>query len=217
MGKSKRLGLVGLAAIAALAGGLLFSQMMSAVAGDLSIGSKDIAPGASGTVNLSSDVGDPGLGAWTVDITYDPDVVTVDDCTEGDAGSVCNPAYTANQVRVTGASATGKEGDTVLSEITFTCGSDVGSSDLTLTINVFADATVGDPQDIDANVTNGEINCAVPPTAVPATATVTNLGPTGTGGDDSGGSLTWVIAALAGVGLVGIAGYGVLRARSRRA
>lgn len=42
-----------------------------------------------------------GLGAWTIDITYDQSVVSVGDCMD-DSGSSCSAAYGAGTVRVTG-------------------------------------------------------------------------------------------------------------------
>ena len=115
-------------------------------------------------------------------------------------------------VRITGASAGGLDGDTVLGSITFECGADEGTSDLTIIINVFADATIGDPQDLNPSITNGSFECTgdvVAPTVLP---------PTGTGGpmSDSGGSLGWLVALLAVIGVAGLAtAYGAMRMRAR--
>ena len=100
----------------------------------------------------------PGMGAWTIDIGYDPAVVSVGDCAVYE-GSVCNPAYNDSTVRIAGAVALGLEGATALATITFTC--DVaGSSPLTVGVDVLADATIGDPQPVEATVEDGEITCA---------------------------------------------------------
>ena len=216
--KRIRFGLVGAAAVGlVLVAGLLVSAQVSAQDGPtLSVGDGEAAPGEEATVAVTANVPD-GLGAWTLDITYDPDVVTPTDCDSGDANSVCNTEYAADQVRVTGASAQGIDEETVLGNITFECGDAEDESDLTIVINVFADATIGAPVDIsaDTEVTNGSITCAEP--APVPTATVRVIVPTGTGGaTDSGSSgLGWIIAVLAGAGLAGIAGFGALRLRAR--
>ena len=104
-----------------------------------------------------------------MDITYDPAVVSVADC-EPEEGGVCNAAYTADSVRITGASASGVEGETVLGTITFECGDAEDTSALTLAVSVFADSTPGDPTDITETASNGSVECAVaPPTNTPTT------------------------------------------------
>jgi hypothetical protein len=114
---------------------------------------------------------DPGLGAWTIDITFDPALVTLADCVP-QQGGVCNPDFDSDTVRITGASANGLDGDAVLGSLTFLCDVE-GTSDLSISISTLADATVGDPQPIDAAVSPGEIACQEPvPTATPrATST----------------------------------------------
>jgi hypothetical protein len=200
-----------------LAGGLFLAVQVGAVSGDLSIGSATAAPGDSASVDLVSDVGDPGLGAWTVDISYDADVVSVSECSP-EEGGVCNPEFDSDTVRITGASATGLEGETVLGTITFDCADEEGESDLTLAVEVFADATVGEPADIDETVTDGSITCAEEEPAPAATATrAPGIGDVGQGPTSGSSDMTWVIAALAGLGLAAMAGYGVLRVRTRDA
>lgn len=219
--KSMRLGLLATAAVLALVGGLMVAQV-SAQGPELSVGDGVAAPGDSVTVDVTANVPD-GLGAWTLDITYDPDVVTATDC-EPDNGSVCNVDYldTGTTVRVTGASANGLDEESVLAAITFECADAEGESPLEITISVFADATVGAPQDIsgDTTVSDGSVTCEVPaPTATggpAATATVGGVPDVGSGpsdGSDSG--LGWVIAALAGAGVAALAGFGALRMRTR--
>lgn len=216
--KSKGLGLVAAAAVAAIGVGLLVSTAL-AISGTVGIGSATAEPGGQATVALTSNVGAPGLGAWTVDITYDPAVVSVADC-EPEEGGVCNAAYTADSVRITGASASGVEGETVLGTITFECGDAEDTSALTLAVSVFADSTPGDPTDITETASNGSVECAVaPPTNTPApeaTATTAPVLPrTGTGGGSEGG-LGWLIAALGVTGLAAVVGFGALRVRGRR-
>ena len=70
-------------------------------------------------------------------------------------------------MRFTGASAGGIEGTNKLAEILFSCDAQ-GTSALTLTIQVFADATVVDPQPLDCTVQTGPNVCGVQgPTPTP--------------------------------------------------
>ena len=218
----KRLGLgvAVLGALLAVAG--FVAGSVFAISGSMSISDGSAEPGGTGTVELRSDVGSaPGLGAWTVDITYDPTVVSVTDC-EAEEGGVCNPAFTADSIRITGASANGVDGDALLGTITFECADEEATTDLTLALDVFADATVGDPQPIDpATVVDGSFACEVPPTAGPTTAATATLPAddvasvgTGTGSDSAG--MSWVIVALAGAGLFALTSVTALRMSARR-
>lgn len=213
--KGLKVGVIAIAALAAIVSGLVFAAQVSGQDDTVSIGDGTAAPGESGTVDLEAlGIGDPGLGAWTIDITYDTAVVSVDDCAPA-AGGVCNPAFGEDTIRVTGASATGLEGDTSLATITFTCADEEASTDLTISINVFADATIGDPQDIDATISDGSFTCEVPAPADP-TATVVAVPDVGDGTGTSGGSsLLWVVALLAAIGAAGVLGFGALRVRAR--
>ena len=210
-----KLGLLATAAVLALVGGLMVAQV-SAQEPSLSVGDGEAAPGDDVTVQVIANVPD-GLGAWTLDISYDPDVATAIDC-EGDSGSVCNPDYldAGDTVRVTGASL-GLDEESVLADITFTCADAEGETDLTIAVSVFQDAGVGDAsQPIDITPSNGSISCAKPVVVVAGTATA--LPPTGQGygsTSDSDSGLGWLIAALAGAGVAGIAAFGALRLRSR--
>jgi len=100
----------------------------------------------------------PGLGAWTVDVTYDGSVVTATGCS-GLAGGVCNATFHATTARVTGAVGGGYVGNTDLASISFRCIAE-GQTTLTLNVLVLADATAGSPQPISASVQNGTITCS---------------------------------------------------------
>jgi hypothetical protein len=211
-GVNKMRFLLGAAAtgLAIVAGFLLWAQV-SAQSASIALGDGSAAPGEEASVDLTANVPD-GLGAWTLDISYDADVVTPTDCDGGDANSVCNTEYADGTVRVTGASAQGIDEEVILSTITFSC-DDEGDSDLSISVSVLADATIGDPQDItDYDLSDGSITCAVEePTEEP-----TQLPPTGSGfGGDSGMSLAWLIAALSLAGVAGVAGLGALGLRNR--
>jgi hypothetical protein len=206
--KTLRLGLLGAATVVAVGVVFVASQVWAA-AGTASVGSETVAPGEQGSVSVEAlGVEAPGLGAWTIDIVYDPDVVTAVGCSTTQASSVCNADFAADTVRLTGATATGLEGDTGLGSITFECGDEEGSSPLQVSLFTFADATLGGPVDIDATTVDGVFACEEEPEpALPVT---------GTGGGSSGGSLSWYIAALAAAGVAGVVGFGALRLRARR-
>ncbi len=212
--KGLRIGLVGAAAIAVvLIGGMLLAGTASAQGGaGLDVHDGSAAPGEEGSVDVGAhDIGGEGLGAWTVDISYDTSVITAVDCS-AEQGGVCNNEFGDGVVRVTGASAGGLDGDTVLGSITFECADAEGSSALTISVNVFADATIGDPQDIDVTISNGTFDCEE------AGPLPTDLPPVGTGvvSDGSGSSLSWLVALLAVVGAAGlVAAYGTMRMRAR--
>ena len=209
--------LVGIAAVAVmLVGGLVFAGQAVAQEDTVSISDGSAEPGGEGDVTLEAlGIGGEGLGAWTIDISYDTSVISAVDC-EPEQGGVCNPEFDDGVVRITGASANGLDDDTLLGTITFECGDDAGTSDLSLSVEVFADATIGDPQDIDFTATDGEFECAEAPTATPP-GIIPDEGPVvGTGPGSSDSSFGWLVALLAGAGALGLAaGYGALRVRSR--
>jgi hypothetical protein len=212
----KRLGLGAAALGVALTIAGFVAGSVLAVGGSITMGSGSAEPGGSGTVDLTADVGAPGLGAWTVDISYDSSVVTVADCAPAQGG-VCNPAYATDTIRITGASASGLRGETVLGTITFDCGDEAGTSPLTMALDVFADATIGDPTDISpADVNDGEFACEVAPTAGPTnTPGPGGLPPTGFGGSDGSGT-NWVLVALVGAGLAALTSLTAFRLSARR-
>ena len=172
----------------------------------IKIGSGTAAVGGRAAVELEAlDVPEPGLGAWTIDAAYDTGIVSAVSCTPGSDGlSVCNPEFADDTVRVTGANIDGLPGDSTLASITFECEAE-GSSDLTLTVQVLADATIGNPQTIEAFTIDGEITCtpsAPAPTPTPTPPPVLPKAGSGGGfGWDSGSPLSWLIAGLAGAGI----------------
>ena len=201
---------------AALVAVLVLAGSAFAQDGGVSISDGSAATDGSGDVTLDvSDVGDPGLGAWTIDISFDNDLLTASDCT-AEQGGVCNPEFEDTMVRITGASAGGLEGDTNLGSITFDCSGE-GESDLTISISVFADATIGDPQTLDPTVSNGTFTCGgVEDTPTPIGPGPTSIGPVGTGLTSGGSSsVSWLVALFAVIGLAVLAtGYGVARMRA---
>ncbi len=194
--KAIKLGLVAVAAIAALViGGAAFAQGGAAV----SISAGAAQTGESGDVTVqASDIGAPGLGAWTIDIIYDTSVVTATDCTP-EQGGVCNPNYADGVVRLTGATASGLEGDSTLGTSEFECGDTTGTTYLELELSSFADATLGAPADIsdDVTVIDEMFTCS----------TVTGTPSAGSSFGSDGTSYGWLIALLAvlGMGTVAVA------------
>lgn len=126
----------------------------------LSIAPVSAGVGAEAVVELRAlGVSGPGLGAWTLQVDYDGGVLSVASCAvTSEALSVCNPSAGPGAVRVAGASPTGLRGDVTLAAITFRCQS-AGSSSLEITAETLADATVGDPREIDETVEAGELTC----------------------------------------------------------
>ena len=195
-------------------GGLMIASQVFAATGTVHITDGTAAVGEDGSVDLHAfDVTEPGLGAWTIDIFYDPDVVTATACSAAQGG-VCNAEFADDAVRITGAVAVGLEGDSTLGSITFECGDAAGESPLEISIFTFADGTLGGPLDIDATTQDGTFTCTEEgptPTEAP------QLPSTGAAGTPGGDSMSWIIAALSGLGLASMAAYGALRFRSSRA
>lgn len=162
--------LTGVAMFAALVVGLFSVAGVAAQTPAVSVGALTTSVGLEGTVALEAhDIGPPGLGAWTIDITYDSAVASAAGCA-AEHGGICNLGFGANTIRVTGISAFGLEGDSLLATITFACVS-VGVSELSLSLDVLADATPGAPTTIDAATNHGSVTCAEEGTALPPTPT----------------------------------------------
>ena len=127
----------------------------------ISIDSASLSVGAEGSVSVNAlNISDPGLGAWTIDITYNSAVASAEACIP-QQGGVCNPAFESNIVRITGAAAQGIIGDNSLGAIVFRCNA-VGTSPLTVNVPLLVDGTIGDPQPILAFAQNGTIACSAP-------------------------------------------------------
>ena len=222
------------AAIALIAGIAIISQVFAQMP-TVVVSSATINPGASGTLNLTArDIGAPGLGAWEIGITYDASLVTATACAP-QAGSVCNPNFASNRVQVVGANPAGLVGTTSLANITFRCNGE-GTTELNVVIDVFSDATTGGPRPINPGINAGRITCedsvglpAVPttqprPTAAPGDdtdtdddvddepqATAVSTLPSSGSGTGSSSITSWLIAALATLGLVTLVSLGASR------
>lgn len=142
----------------------------------ISVGSTSIGPSGERSVDVRAhNIAAPGLGAWTIDVTYDAAVVTVAGCS-AQQGGICNAAFGPHVVRIVGSNAAGVAGTSTLGSIRFSC-DQLGVSALTPAAPIFADATVGHPQNIDEAVQAGSVMCKAeePPTDTPtSTFTPTN-------------------------------------------
>jgi hypothetical protein len=137
------------------------------------------------------------VGAWTIDVQYDPDVVDPVECVAYNCG-VCSTAFRSDTLRVTGASATGLTGDFDLATLVFRCAEGLGRTELTITREIWGSSIPEEPP-LDSKIVEGFINCEKPvveksspvPTPIPQPV----LPPTGSG--SRGDSIPlWPFAAL---------------------
>lgn len=199
----------------------------------LTIGSAAAPPGATVAVELVAEATPPGIGAYTIDIQYDPSLLTIVGCVPAASGlALCNPVVSAGAVRFTGADAAGLTGRVVLGGIVFTAGPGEGVSPLSVKVVQLTDPA---PNAISVSPQNGsvtiraDITPSVPPTSTGgptvflaaearagATAGVQQANDAAPGsGEDSGGSGVglWLLAAA---GLLFVAGALWVAARMRR-
>ena len=209
---------------AALGAGLIAATAAVAITSSVHVTSATAAPGGEATVALVANVpGEPGVGAWTIDIQYDNTALSILGCEPHPTG-VCNATFSDNLARFTGASASGLVGEVTLGTATFECIAK-GVSSLEPIISVFGSA-VGPPEAIDITVSSGEVTCVEEPTPTSTAAatakpvaTATAPAPTlpDTGGGPAGGdAIGWLVIALAAAGLAVIAGFAALRAAGGR-
>jgi hypothetical protein len=195
------------AAIVAIAAGAAVLIAGQALAQGPSVSATDGSGGIGDRVDVelsASEIEAPGLAAWSIDISYDPDILEAVSCTpSANTGTqVCNEAFSDSSMRLAGASATGLTGDPELATARFECIA-AGTSPIEIGLVTFADGTLGDPQPIDASVNNGEIRCA-------GAAGLPDSGQ-GAGSDGGNAGLFWVIAALAVAGMAFLMGAQGLR------
>ena len=235
MSSVKGIRLAAAAAIALIAGIAIITQV-SAQLPTIVVSSATINPASTGNINLSArDIGPPGLGAWEIGVVYDSSVVTATACT-AQAGSICNENFASNRVQVVGANPTGLPGTNVLANITFRCNGE-GTTELTVIIDEFADATIGGPRPIGPGINAGRITCedsaGLPDIPRPRPTATDDDDDDGDGDGDDGDDVTtlpssgagtgsssvvsWLIAALATLGLVTLVSLGASRMFAQRA
>lgn len=191
----------------AIAVAVLALLASTAGAQELGIGDATGTVGDEVTVELdATDIGAPGLGAWSLDVIYDNSIVSAVSCdadTATGATNVCNEDYADDTVRAAGAAGVGIEGDTTIMSITFSCDAE-GTSPLEIDVEHFADGTIGGPVEIDATISDGSITCGGEAGGLPSS---------GTGGRSDHGMLFVGMGLLAAVGLAAF-GRGLLGSRS---
>lgn len=174
---TRKFGSTGLAAAAAIVALWLATSLAGAGNASVTLASATTGVGSQATIALNAfDVNAPGLGAWTIDLTYDSDIVSPVEC-EAFQGGLCNPEYAPATLRVVGVSTFGIVGNSPLAAIVFACNQQ-GATEVEVTLNVFADATPGEPTEIGAAVQNGVVTCTTggpAPTPTPTTGPVDAL------------------------------------------
>ena len=130
----------------------------SRITATIQAGSASAAVGAEAQAPVQAlAVAAPGLGAWTINIDYDPAVVSITTC-ESPPPSACNTHKDDHTVRLAGASAPGEQGDVTLMTMTFLCKA-AGTSALKVTVELLADGTIGKPRSITPHAKDGSITC----------------------------------------------------------
>ena len=120
----------------------------------LTIGSLEQTVGDRGSVDLRVIDIEGALGAWTIDLHYDPEIVAAVACDPAE-DDVCELERSSDTIRVTGASAGGLTSDTTLATITFECVA-VGGSSLQLTLLILSIPEII----IEGEIIDGAIDCA---------------------------------------------------------
>jgi serine protease len=110
----------------------------------VSIEAGTVAAGGEATLRLAAHVPPPGLGAFTIDVSYDPSVAQVTAC-QAPPEVICNPAFSSGLVRLAGTSVAGMEGELVLASLTFQAAGPPGSvTDLRVEARSLADIAGAD-------------------------------------------------------------------------
>ena len=133
-----------------------------------------LTPGQDTSVNVSAKIITGSIGAWTVDVHYDPTLVKLTDC-KAASGSVCNVNLAKDTLRVVGASAAGLTGSDVLATLTLAA---AGESTGATTLHVqTSDLTNARGAPVVATATDGQVDLGagspVRPAATPSLASTT--------------------------------------------
>jgi hypothetical protein len=177
-------------------------------------------------VTISVQVSGSAVGAWGINVAYDPSLVTPTSCSGGDNGTCNLQSPTKNNaVYLNGSKLSGVSGSNVtLGTITFHAGATTGTSPLTVTLTTLADTDTNAITGVTP--TNGSITIATPtasPSPSPSPTVAATAAPTATAaalpksggplGDSSSISLAWLLGAAA---LMVVAGGAWTLARARR-
>ncbi|MDZ4278287.1 MAG: hypothetical protein U1B78_04020, partial [Dehalococcoidia bacterium] len=132
----------------------------AAVDGRLTVQSLALNVGEEGSVVLhAGEISEPGVGTWTLDVTYDPNLLILTDCVP-EEHSVCVPDLAPDTVRITGATAVGLYPDVTLALFTFRCQA-IGVSPLTIGVEIWTDAGAPPPPP-SVEVEDGSVTCVAP-------------------------------------------------------
>ena len=95
------------------------SDNRSEAVGSVSLVASVQAGGSARTrrVEVRANISSASLGAWSIDVSYDPATTKVTSC-EAPEGSVCNTGYQSGTVRISGANASGLRGEQTLATLT---------------------------------------------------------------------------------------------------
>ncbi len=193
----------------------LVSHVSATLSGTLTVGSLAIAPDGTGTVEVRSNVPSPGLGAWSIDLTYDPGKVSVLACNPRLATGACNIHLAPDKIRLAGASASGLIGDSTLATILVQrrdptelfCQTPFAANPI-----VFSDASVGEPQPITVTVISATLtDCPGIGFAVPTTTSTPIPILVAAGAREDSVAPDRLLIALAAIGAATLAGCGFLR------
>jgi len=154
-----------LVAAAAVLAGLLWTASASATATSVAVGSAQAQAGQQGTVSVQAQgVPSPGIGAFTVDVTYTSTIVDPVSCLAG-AGFFCNADYAPGKVRCGGFDPYGRTGNVALCSITFQAVGLAGAcSNLTPTVQELVDVNGAA---ITATTSSGSFCISQPPQPTP--------------------------------------------------
>lgn len=130
----------------------------------IGISSHALEAGAEGPVELRAIGGTQRVAAWTVDVGYDPAIVSVTACIAPEDG-ICDSESQDHVVRATGASVSGFAGDYTLATITFRCETP-GRSSLSIQTSVFGSAIPEDPR-VNFQEQDGSIYCRAQGASLP--------------------------------------------------
>jgi len=154
-----------LVAAAAVLAGLLWAASASATAVSVSVGSAQVQSGQQAAVSVQAQgVPSPGIGAFTVDVTYTSTIVDPVGCQAG-AGFFCNTDYAPGKVRCGGFDPYGRTGDVTLCSITFQATGQAGAcSNLTPAVQELVDVN---GTAIAATTASGSFCISQPPQPTP--------------------------------------------------
>ena len=158
----------------------------------ITISSLDLEVGEQGLVFVEAErVAQPGVGAWTLNISYDSDLVSLVGCEVRDKHSECSEESTGT-VHVRGASAEGLQSGTVLAELEFRCDRPA-ATELGTEVEMWSVASTGFIERL-VDVEEGRITCGA-----------SQLPTTGTAAPQPASPLATVPLALLGAVLVAAA------------